>query len=1124
MKIFRKKTTWTGAGVAAALVAGAPVLADDTELLLINPDPSQAPKPNVMFILDSSGSMDTEESTVEPYDSTVEYSGDCDRDAMYWTDVDLVPSCTPGNEQWVYKTAYQCEFADRQIEGIGSFTNTMIQFRDDDGVADADLSDDSWNYVEPGNHDAPVECRSDSGTHGDGTAGLVYAAAGTGTAWTSDPNKEVGWGSAPRNLSYTFYDGNYLNWKANPTTVTLERTDIMKIVTKTVLNSVNNMNVGLMRFNGSNGGTVLTAIKDLDTNRADILATIDTIPAAGNTPLSETLYESARYWTGGIRDFANATLTDPAALVSGLTPATYKQPELGSCSKNYNVLITDGVPVSDDDGPGKAALLPGWNTIMPGGCVGSGQGHCLDEISEYLGKVDTADNVDGTQTVTTHTIGFTIDLDILEDTAEASGGQYFLADDIESLTIALLRIVGEINDRSLSFSAPAVSVNTFNRTRNLNDLYLTVFGARNKAHWPGNLKKYGINDGVIVDADGFDAVDPNDGFFYDTARSIWTVGGDDGKDVRLGGAARRLPDPAVRNLFTNNGSSNSLSNDSNKLSTAFSASYTLADFGLTGATGEPTIDEMIDWMRGVDVRDEDGNTGTTIRYAMGDPLHSRPAAIVYGGTEADPDVVVFTATNDGYVHAIDGDTGVELWSFVPKQLLPNMARLFFDPSAKFKQYGVDGNIVPIVKDVDSDGVIESGDGDFVHIIFGMRRGGTTYFALDVTDKNAPDLMWTKTLDDGGQSWSTPVVTRMNIDVGGINADKAVVVIGGGYDPVHDTAEHPSSPDGVGAGLHILDLKSGATLWRAGADSGATKKFDGISNTPVMNRAFPTEARVIDLNGDRFADRMYAVDISGQVWRFDIISGEDPADLVDGGIIAQLGAEGLSGTPTAADTRRFYNAPDLSIFRDPITGQRFISVAVGSGYRARPFDTSAADRFYSLRDPAVFNALPQSAYNSYDIIEESDLVEVSGSVKNVIGASSRGWKFTLRGDEKVLASSVTFDDEIFFVSFDPNAIGAEDCGTGQGTNYLYRVSVVNGDPIVNNLDAVTPALADEARRTTLKQGGIAPTPTILFTSPDQNTCTGAGCKTKDVMCIGVECFSPGFNNNPVRTLWTQDGIE
>ena len=50
--------------------------------------------------------------------------------------------------------------------------------------------------------------------------------------------------------------------------------------------------------------------------------------------------------------------------------------------------------------------------------------------------------------------------------------------------------------------------------------------------------------------------------------------------------------------------------------------YTDADFGMTGY--RPELAEVIDWMRGEDVKDEDGDPATTVRYAMGDPLHSRP--------------------------------------------------------------------------------------------------------------------------------------------------------------------------------------------------------------------------------------------------------------------------------------------------------------------------------------------------------------------------------------------------------------------------------------------------------------------------------------------------------------------
>jgi type IV pilus assembly protein PilY1 len=131
--------------------------------------------------------------------------------------------------------------------------------------------------------------------------------------------------------------------------------------------------------------------------------------------------------------------------------------------------------------------------------------------------------------------------------------------------------------------------------------------------------------------------------------------------------------------------------------------------------------------------------------------------------------------------------------------------------------------------------------------------------------------------------------------------------------------------------------------------------------------------------------------------------------------------------------------------------------------------------------------------------------------------------TLPSNQMVLADSVTFNDQIFFVSFSPDSTGATACDVGQGTNYLWRVSIINGDPIMDDFGNIPTGSEDEARRTPLAQGGIAPTPQFLFPSPDEN-CTDQDCAPPPLGCVGVECFDPGFPNVPVRTLWTQDGIE
>lgn len=1111
-----RKTKWTGAGMLMALCAGSPAVADDTELMLLTPATAEDNRPNILFILDTSGSMGATVRTQEPYDSTRTYlDGPCDTDSVYWTDVDVTPDCAT-EEYAVLRSAFQCDAATGQLLGIGSYSGTMVQRR-----SEAAGGSSRWLELAPNNPGATVECQADSGVHGDGTAEELWATNDPDqddNGYTTDPTRELAWGSAPASVTYTVYDGNYLNWKASPQTVDLRKIDILKAVSTAVLQSISDVNVGIMRFNGAEGGPVIKAMSDLNTNRAAILDTIDGLPANGSTPLSETLFESALYWHGLNAHYGTVGNTDPDALDT-TDPVNYRAPETNVCSKNFNVLLSDGEPNGDVGTPNLLSMLPGF---AGGACDGgSGEGQCLDDIAHYLATVDIDPEMPDDQFVTTHTIGFDIDVSLLEDAATESGGTYFLANDVETLALALLNIIADITERSMSFSAPAVSVNTFNRTQNLNDLYLTVFSPRTNVHWPGNLKKFTISGGQILDANDQPAVDPATGFFRDNAVSIWTDSGADGNEVMLGGAAHELPLPGVRKLYTNNGANASLSAAVNAISTANADAFLPADFGLTGADGEPTEAQMIDWMRGVDVRDQDLDQDTTdTRNDMGDPLHSEPAAVVYGGTEDAPDVVVFTATNDGYLHAVDGDTGAELWSFVPKELLGDMNRLFFDPKSNFKHYGIDGNLVPVVLDEDRDGVIEQADGDFVYLLFGLRRGGGSYYALDVTNRDAPEMLWETPvqLPEFGQTWSTPVVARVNVDDPGLNAHKAVVIVGGGYDPVHDTPAHPGSPDAQGAGIHMLDLQTGERLWWAGpGGSGADLELAG------MTRAIPTEIRVIDINGDGQADRMYASDLGGQVWRFDITNGKPRGELVAGGAIARLGAEG-SGGATAANTRRFYTSPDVAIFSDPLQNRRFISISIGSGYRAHPLDNSAEDRFFSIRDPDVFNPLSADAYSNYDVVTDTDLVEVSNQVRVVIDSDDRGWKFTLPDTQKVITDSFTFNDSVFFVGFSPETNLTNPCQPGNGRNFLYQVSIVNGDPVVNNLDTLLAEDADAARVTELAQGGIAPSPTFLFPGSTDPDCEGAACQVPPLACVGVECFTPAFDPRPVRTLWTQDGIE
>ncbi len=1046
-----------------------PALAADIEIFISTDDQAiSCDAPNVLFIIDTSGSMDSEVDTQGPWDPAQTYSGCFDSSRIYYSESGITPYC--GFSTTVAKVDVRCQAAASSTEYTGLF-----QAWNPDAHA--------WEKIPDSDEDRLIECAADEGIHGDGSNDEVYAVDGTDNPWSAEAANRIAWGTNA--TSATLFDGNWLNWQTNAPVFTRTRLDVVKEVVSNTIDNMADVNVGLMRFNTRDGGSVVAAIEDLDESREDLQDAIENLEPDGQTPLSETLYEAGQYLAGRLVDFGDADSDAENRSVAAsrigntLSSNQYFSPLSANGQNNYIVLLTDGEPSADTEARDNITTLPDYGQVVGNSCDGQIDGDCLDEMAQYLYLGDLRSDLPGRQNVITHTIGFAADFQLLQDTATRGGGKYFVVDDVATLTRALADLAKDFSRTASLLTSPTIPVNNFNRSELLNDVYLSLFQPAATAHWPGNLKKYRIieaDNGIeLVGADGLPVLTPNGDFIDPSAVSLWSAPLNDGATVPLGGAASRLLNPGTRNLLTNASGDLSLS----QLDTG-NASVTAAMLSAPPAER----DTVIAWARGIDVRDADGDGDRSDpRQSMGDPLHVQPVTGEYGDDENSRNTVIFVATNDGYLHAIDATYGNEIWAFIPQRLLKRLYSLSIDDAAPIKQYGLDGQLVQIMQ---ANGKPDS-------LLFGMRRGGEALFSMDVSNPTSPSLQWIIDSSqpdflDMGQSWSPPVIEE--IDIGG--QIHTVAIIGGGYDPGQDNRDHRL--DTKGNAIYFVDVETGDLLWSAGGSRSARSDHD--LSLPDMNYSIPAGIRVIDQNQDGLADRMYVGDMGGQLWRFDIIAGNNRSSLVEGGVMASLGAAALTTPPPAQDIRRFYNTPDVV----NVIGDRnnFLAINLGSGYRAHPLDVGVDDEFFSVRDYFPAQVISTNNYNSpiFPLVTRADLLDITDDAIQTLERSDAGWRLGMvqHAGEKILGESLTVNNVLFFNSFSPNE-STQSCLPGGGLNRNYRVDVVDGSALTNLDNSPDPDNLTPTDRFAIGSEG-APVAGPIRDPDGSGVCSGIGCFSDD----------------------------
>jgi len=332
-------------GVVVAMLGVSDVNAKDTDIYLKTPQVSRDDSPDIMILLDNSGSMETNSiTTTVAYDSTITYTGSFDATMVYWSTTSSLPSS--GTSNWFPAANNQCTSS---LVNLGNTAGVSGYYATDHVVGwiwktsggTTSSSQGRWNNLSSGNNSdgnakmADVECMHDNPA--DAGAGHTYLTYSNNSNLNYASRYTNAVGSALSFSTYntpTLYSGNYLNYKNSAlTSVTKTRIQIAREAINTIINSNPGVRFGLMVFNRNNttpnGGRVLMRIDTMtDDRRAAMKSIVNGITGYADsptnsqqnyTPLAESLWEAYRYFSGGQVDYGN--------------PSPAQIPEQDSCAQ-----------------------------------------------------------------------------------------------------------------------------------------------------------------------------------------------------------------------------------------------------------------------------------------------------------------------------------------------------------------------------------------------------------------------------------------------------------------------------------------------------------------------------------------------------------------------------------------------------------------------------------------------------------------------------------------------------------------------------------------------------------------------------------------------------------------------
>ena len=368
--------------------------------------------------------------------------------------------------------------------------------------------------------------------------------------------------------------------------------------------------------------------------------------------------------------------------------------------------------------------------------------------------------------------------------------------------------------------------------------------------------------------------------------------------------------------------------------------------------------------------------------------------------ESPDGLMVYQAANDGMLHAFSAATGEEQWAYVPGNVLPIMGAL----AAKIysHRFFVDGT--PSIQKLDSGQSI---------LVGGLRAGGKGFYALNITNTSAASdadvaakVMWefpnsstSSTIKNNlGLSYSRPAIVKTA-------ANGWVVLVTSGYN---------TSGDGKGR-VFMLDAVTGSVIREfvttATADIGQLAAFVTKTGTSLI------------------ADAAYAGDLAGNLWKFNLDTGSVS-------LLATLKDSGGTPQPITA-------TPELALIKN----QRVVLIGTGKLLGASDFSPTQTQSFYAISDTGTTISNVRTALDSRTLVISGDNRTLSATAPN--WTSRRGWYFDLPAGEVANTDPLIGQGGVFFTTNKPSSTA---CAS---QSYLYMVDIASGSQRPAEVFTTTP---------------------------------------------------------------------